>query len=583
MSLKVLALHGIGHQDAKIDQWQDDWRTTVKQRFQLFAAGLDVGVEFLGYDDLFDPYVAALTYTDFVTAFGRLLAGALRRPRGLFDLSDDTRWYPGMVVAWVNNEQLRADLRDRFLATLDEAKPDLVLAHSLGTLIAYDALGRDDAKLQGKALLTCGSQIGNTFVRGVFAGRVGPLPSVARWFHLYNENDHVFTAPLDFGDFLTAANFTEVETTFGNYVSSFAANHDALAYLTHPATLDAVWPSLAALGTAPAPARALALPAAPKVAAPAPVAITRAERRALLIGINNYPKAEQRLEGCVNDVFLLSSVLQECGFQAEDIRVVLDERATAQGLRDRLRWLLEGTRKGDVRFLFYSGHGAQLPTYGPEGKIDRIDSCLVPFDFDWSRATAVTDDDLVNLYSQLPYDAHFMMVLDCCYAGGLTRGGTRSRGLDPPDDIRHRLLRWNKDLGMWELRELPPANPDLTDLYTGPSGADRRLGRAMSLRTLPNKEYDATRAAFGHKGPYLPVVYEACGPQEFSFEYQHGVVSYGAFSFAVAEVLRQRRARGEAITFADLLTQTGEVLQRFGYDQHPIAIGPAAVLNEAVP
>src|SRR5262249_9634919 len=152
-------------------------------------------------------------------------------------------------------------------------------------------------------LLTCGSQIGNTFVRGIFAGRVGPLPSVARWFHLYNENDHVFTAPLDFGDFLTAANFTEVETPFGNRLSGFADNHDALAYLTHPATLDAVWPSLAALGAAPAPTRAL-VPAAPKVAAPAPVAITRAERRALLVGINNYPKAEQRLEGCVNDVFL---------------------------------------------------------------------------------------------------------------------------------------------------------------------------------------------------------------------------------------------------------------------------------------
>src|SRR5947209_7861116 len=177
MSLKVLALHGIGHQDAKIDQWQAPWQATVTQQLQLFAPGLDVDVEFLGYDDLFDPYVAALTYTDFVTAVGRLLAGALRRPRGLFDLSDDTRWYPGMVVAWVNNEQLRADLRDRFLARLDEVKPDLVVAHSLGTLIAYDALGRDDSKLQGKALLTCGSQIGNTFVRGVFAGRVEPLPS----------------------------------------------------------------------------------------------------------------------------------------------------------------------------------------------------------------------------------------------------------------------------------------------------------------------------------------------------------------------------------------------------------------------
>ncbi len=62
----------------------------------------------------------------------------------------------------------------------------------------------------------------------------------------------------------------------------------------------------------------------------------------------------------------MSSVLQESGFKPDEIRVVLNERATAQGIMERLHWLLEGVRDGDERMLFYSGHGAQIPQIQPE-------------------------------------------------------------------------------------------------------------------------------------------------------------------------------------------------------------------------
>src|SRR5262249_1123066 len=114
--------------------------------------------------------------------------------------------------------------------------------------------------------------------------------------------------------------------------------------------------------------------------------------RALLVGINEYPKEQDRLSGCVNDVFLMSSVLQESGFDAEDIRVVLDERATAAAIRERLEWLLDGASAGDQRVFFYSGHGAQLPGYNTQGQVNHVDACLVPVDFAWSRETAITDD-----------------------------------------------------------------------------------------------------------------------------------------------------------------------------------------------
>ncbi len=119
----------------------------------------------------------------------------------------------------------------------------------------------------------------------------------------------------------------------------------------------------------------------------------------------------------------MSAALQESGFAPDDIRVVLDDRATADGIRQRLDWLLADVRGGDQRFFFYSGHGAQLPGYGPDGKPDRLHACLVPHDFAWTGETAITDDQFDDYYSQLPYDARFVIVLDCCYSGGMVRGG----------------------------------------------------------------------------------------------------------------------------------------------------------------
>jgi hypothetical protein len=285
------------------------------------------------------------------------------------------------------------------------------------------------------------------------------------------------------------------------------------------------------------------------------------------------------LEGCANDVFLVSSVLQECGFKAEDIRVVLDERATAEAILERMHWLLEGTDSGDMRFLFYSGHGAQLPPYGPDGRVDHVDACLAPYDFAWTRETAITDDRLVDLYSPLPYDVHLVMVFDSCYSGGLTRGAVRVRGLQPPDDIRHRILRWDESAQMWVARDLQAGKPD----RAGASRATRLLGRAAGLRVLPAPKAQDLERQLGHQGPYLPVVYEACGEREFAYEYRHGVISYGTFTYALAATLRREGRGGHVPSYSRLLDETAGVLNSLGYDQHPVAVGPQARLDKPPP
>ncbi len=273
----------------------------------------------------------------------------------------------------------------------------------------------------------------------------------------------------------------------------------------------------------------------------------------------------------------------------EEIRVVLDDRATTEGIMDRLHWLLDGVRAGDERVLFYSGHGAQIPGYGASDEPDHYDECLVPWDFDWTPAHAILDKQFCELYSQLPYESHFVAVFDCCHSGGITRdGGPRVRGLTPPDDIRHRALRWLPQEHMWVARDFPSSNRSLAGKkdgrdYLGISGATNRLGRSAALRTLPNAKYDAARKALGHFGPYLPILLEACQEQQLSYEYRHGATSYGAYTFCMAQVLRELREAGNNPTFAQLNAQVAKKLRRLAYDQTPSLVGAKSRVNLPLP
>ena len=86
-----------------------------------------------------------------------------------------------------------------------------------------------------------------------------------------------------------------------------------------------------------------------------------------------------------------------------------------------------------------------------------------------------------------------------------------------------------------------------------------------------------------HKGPYLPIVYEACGASEFAYEYQHGATSYGAFTYALASILRKFGRGKQSLTFSKLLNETGAKLEALDYDQHPVLNGPPALLHKPVP
>ena len=399
-----------------------------------------------------------------------------------------------------------------------------------------------------------------------FAGRIEPL-NCQHWYNLYNPEDDIFTVPIR----VTAPNFEQVDCTFD--ITGFA-DHDATEYLAHASTTSVVWSDMLSQDRLQRKHRSVRYAMRSGKHCP---------RRALLIGINEYPSADMRLEGCVNDTFLMSEVLQENGFDASDIRVVLNRRATADAIRERIEWLLDGIRSdgGDKRVLFFSGHGAQIPDYGADEKVDRVDECLVPWDFDWSRKSAVTDDWFHNLYAQLPYNCQFLAVFDCCHSGGMTRSGLgRPRGLTPPDDIRHRQLQWDKKDKNWRERELEDSNHSSTMEKQGSKFLGPGLGRAADLRGLEREAYELVQEQLNHHGPYLPVLLQACQESQLAFEYRHGSNAYGAFTYALVQEFRL--ANRKRITYSNLIDRVASRLRRLGYEQVPNLVGPQAAVTRPI-
>lgn len=586
--LKLVVVHGIGNYKDSPD-WQEQWKSAIANAVRGVTqddagqGGRDVEVNYVLHDEIFERF--PLTAWDWAKGAAVLAASGVwyatsdaetPTARGLFDgASYWMRWHAGMVAQWSAEAALRTELRAAVQSAVLKHQPDALVAHSLGSLICYDWLmqllrrpptGKLNTILQSLDFLSLGSQIGNPTVRSIFGGRL-VMPPTKHWFHLYNPRDHVMTAPVN----VQHSSFRQLNTYFdepGNLL-----NHEPVLYFAHPEAKVA-WRSSSAA------------PAVRGLAARDFVASKQAQRppahRALLVGINEYADPAANLEGCVNDSYLMSSVLQERGFPAEDIRLLLDQRATAAAIRERLTWLLDDVHPGDIRIFHYSGHGAQIPAYGAGEKVDRLDECLVPHDFDWTLERAIIDDWFYQLYSQLPYGATFLAILDCCHSGGMTRGGIRVRGITPPDDIRHRALRWNAKSQLWEPRTWKPIPCAVEDRekFVGESGAAYRLGRAVPLRRLTPAGYRKTRKELGHLGPFLPILMEACQEHELAEEHRQGSTPYGAFTLALVQSLR---SSPKSLSFQDLLKDAHKRLKNLGHGQTPALLGPTQVLRQPVP
>ena len=105
------------------------------------------------------------------------------------------------------------------------------------------------------------------------------------------------------------------------------------------------------------------------------VTVTKASRRALLIGQTNYLSG--KLSGPENDLVIIKSVLERSGYA--DIRIC--RNLTAYGITEAL-WGLSYTSgtKDDLTFIYYSGHGMESGNIAFRGALVGVDEYFVPVD-----------------------------------------------------------------------------------------------------------------------------------------------------------------------------------------------------------
>lgn len=148
-------------------------------------------------------------------------------------------------------------------------------------------------------------------------------------------------------------------------------------------------------------------------------------RRALCIGINqfkNYPSSA--LQGCVNDAKDMAALLQKyLGFTPADITVLLDAQATKANIMSKLKEMVDGAKAGKYNYLVFSmsSHGTQVPDLSGD-EPDKADEAFCPHDLaqsgtQWDKNHIIADDELRDLFIQLPETVLVEAYLDTCHSG----------------------------------------------------------------------------------------------------------------------------------------------------------------------
>jgi hypothetical protein len=139
-----------------------------------------------------------------------------------------------------------------------------------------------------------------------------------------------------------------------------------------------------------------------------------ADSYALIIGINKY-KLVSPLNCARNDAEAVAEVLiNRMGFPKRNVTLLLDGKATAQGIRSAfLNYAVsESAHPDDRLFVFFAGHGFTFAA-GRRGEA----GFLVPVDGDTSDlSTLIRWDDLVGSADLIPAK-HILFLVDACYGG----------------------------------------------------------------------------------------------------------------------------------------------------------------------
>lgn len=261
---------------------------------------------------------------------------------------------------------------------------------------------------------------------------------------------------------------------------------------------------------------------------------------ALLVGINKYPGAP--LSGCVNDVLDMGNLLvEQYGFLRQNVRLLVDERATTQAIRERIEWLVSELKSGDRLLFHFSGHGTQVATRNKDQEIDGLDEVICPVDFDWSDERMIRDKEFSRIFSNIPDDVVFVWISDSCHSGDLNRD--MIFGADP----------MNHQLGVRH--------------YPKPADVEWREKAAVEMGLVAQMVLDQN-----------VTLLSGCRSDQTSADALINGRPNGAFTFCLIEALKEK---GMLTLLPDLLYDVHVKLTSRRYSQEPELACPPARLKLA--
>lgn len=222
-------------------------------------------------------------------------------------------------------------------------------------------------------------------------------------------------------------------------------------------------------------------------------------KKALCIGINDYPGTGGNLSGCLNDAHDWAETLTQRGFSA---KLLLDAQATRAAMSEHMAAQIAEARKGDTVVITFSGHGTWVPD-GSGDETDGRDEGLCPCDV--ASHGPLLDDEIQQLIAQWGTGVRIVMLFDCCHSGAVTRGGE--------DDI---------DPFMPRTRFLPPE-------------------AWMPKHQIPLRASRPPYLVSGLSRSGCDLFLSACKDTEYSWDSRFRDRTNGAFSFYALKTLRENK------------------------------------------
>ena len=258
-------------------------------------------------------------------------------------------------------------------------------------------------------------------------------------------------------------------------------------------------------------------------------------KKALCVGINNFKNyPDNALQGCVNDANDMEALLKKwLGFGPGDIVKLTDTQATKENIMKNLKEMVEGAKQGKFSYLVFSlsSHGTQVPDTSKD-EPDRADEAICPYDLTstgsyWDPKHIIIDDELHDLFIQLPKNVLLEVYLDTCHSGT----GIKALNLLPD-----RKPRW-----------MPPPS------YEAFQKVDGRRSRGLYESML-------------EKGIVHHILWAACRSDQTSSDALIAGGWHGAFTYYFCKIMN---ATKNSLARKEVLTKVRQALADGHYDQTP--------------